>query len=37
MFESRYVIQPTEAAFESPMLQANYADCWQGLGRNFKR
>jgi len=35
MFESRYVIQPTVAALESPYLQSNYADCWQGLKRNF--
>lgn len=36
MFESRYVIEPTPAALESPHLQANYADCWQGLKRNFE-
>ena len=36
MFESRYVIQPTAAALASPHLQADYADCWQGLQRNFK-
>ncbi|TDJ60971.1 MAG: homogentisate 1,2-dioxygenase, partial [Proteobacteria bacterium] len=35
MFESRYVIQPTVAALESPYLQSNYADCWQELKRNF--
>jgi homogentisate 1,2-dioxygenase len=35
MFESRYVIQPTPAALESPCLQTGYADCWQGLTRNF--
>jgi homogentisate 1,2-dioxygenase len=36
MFESRYVIQPTRAALESPMLQSNYADCWRGLERQFE-
>ena len=36
MFESRYVIQPTPAALDSPHLQQNYADCWQGLKRNFE-
>lgn len=35
MLESRYVIQPTAAALESPHLQPDYADCWQGLTRNF--
>jgi len=35
MFESRYVIQPTAAALESPHLQTDYADCWNGLERNF--
>ena len=35
MFESRYVIQPTIAALESPFLQTDYADCWSGLRRNF--
>ncbi|MCH9672041.1 MAG: homogentisate 1,2-dioxygenase [Gammaproteobacteria bacterium] len=37
MFESRYVIQPTLAALESPHLQIDYADCWQGLQRHFQR
>ena len=36
MFESRYVIQPTAQALASPHLQADYADCWQGLQRRFK-
>ncbi|MFT4563181.1 MAG: homogentisate 1,2-dioxygenase [Gammaproteobacteria bacterium] len=35
MFESRYVMQPTNAALESPYLQTDYADCWSGLHRNF--
>ena len=36
MFESRYVIRPTRFALETPALQADYLDCWQGLKKNFK-
>ncbi len=36
MLESRYVIQPTRAALESPHLQNDYTDCWLGLKRNFE-
>ena len=35
MLESRYLIQPTRAAMESPMLQQDYRYCWQGLARKF--
>jgi len=35
MFESRYVIQPTERALAAPQLQADYASCWQGLRKHF--
>lgn len=35
MFESRYVIRPTSAAMTSPILQADYLQCWQGLKKNF--
>ena len=35
MFESRYVIRPTEAAMASPQLQQDYLQCWQGLKKNF--
>jgi homogentisate 1,2-dioxygenase len=35
MFETRYVIQPTRFALSSPMLQADYTDCWAGLERRF--
>jgi len=35
MFESRYVIRPTRFALESPQLQRNYLDCWQGLAKHF--
>jgi homogentisate 1,2-dioxygenase len=35
MFETAAVIHPTRYALESPQLQKNYADCWQGLQRHF--
>ncbi|MGQ0620736.1 MAG: homogentisate 1,2-dioxygenase [Panacagrimonas sp.] len=35
MFESRTVIRPTRQALMSPLLQADYAHCWQGLARHF--
>lgn len=35
MFESRYIIRPTKFAMESPALQKNYYECWQGLKKNF--
>ncbi|MGZ3197729.1 MAG: homogentisate 1,2-dioxygenase [Croceibacterium sp.] len=31
MFESRWVIRPTEAALKQPGLQTDYDDCWQGF------
>lgn len=36
MFESRYIIRPTRTALESPALQKDYFECWQGLKKNFK-
>jgi homogentisate 1,2-dioxygenase len=36
MFESRFVIEPTEAAMASPHLQTDYAACWDGLARHFQ-
>lgn len=33
MFESRYVIAPTQFALETPSLQRDYLNCWQGLKR----
>jgi homogentisate 1,2-dioxygenase len=36
MFETRLVIRPTQQALESPQLQRDYHDCWQGLRRNFR-
>lgn len=35
MFESRYVIHPTPYALHAPQLQADYRDCWRGLGKHF--
>lgn len=35
MFETRYVIRPTRFAMETPALQKNYFECWQGLKRFF--
>ena len=31
MFESRWVIRPTRWASETPLLQADYDDCWSGF------
>ncbi|HEX7341438.1 MAG TPA: homogentisate 1,2-dioxygenase [Rhodanobacteraceae bacterium] len=36
MFETRLVIRPTRQAMESPALQADYDQCWQGLVKHFK-
>ena len=36
MFESRSVIRPTRFAMETPALQADYFECWQGLQKNFR-
>ena len=36
MFETRAVIQPARQALESPQLQRDYNDCWQGLKKNFR-
>ena len=35
MFETRCVIRPTRYALESPQLQRDYAECWQGLKKHF--
>ncbi len=35
MFETRTVIRPTRFALESPQLQTDYAQCWQGLRSHF--
>ncbi len=36
MFETRRVIRPTRQALESPVLQADYQDCWSGLRKRFE-
>ena len=36
MFESRYVIRPTRFATETPALQADYTECWQGLKKRLR-
>lgn len=35
MFETRHVIRPTRHALQSPLLQRDYAQCWQGIGKHF--
>ena len=35
MFETRCIIRPTRFAMETPQLQRDYADCWQGLRKQF--
>lgn len=35
MFETRWVIQPTRYALDSPQRQLDYWRCWQGLKKNF--
>lgn len=35
MFESCNIMRPTPYALNSPALQQNYAQCWQGLRKNF--
>ena len=35
MFETRAVIRPTRQALESPQLQRDYHECWQGLRKHF--
>lgn len=35
MFETRTIIRPTRQALESPALQRNYYECWQGIQKHF--
>jgi homogentisate 1,2-dioxygenase len=35
MFETRYVIAPSEFARETPLRQTDYQDCWAGLQDRF--
>jgi homogentisate 1,2-dioxygenase len=37
MFETRFVIRPTEFAMETASLQKDYFECWQGLKKHFKQ
>ena len=36
MFETRYILDPTEYASNLDMIDTSYPDCWDGLERNFK-
>lgn len=35
MLESRYVIQPTQWALETPLRQRHYPRCWDGIKKQF--
>ncbi len=35
MFETRTLIRPTRLALQSPELQHNYSECWQGIRKHF--
>jgi homogentisate 1,2-dioxygenase len=35
MFETRTPLAATRQALDSPQLQANYQDCWAGIGKHF--
>ena len=35
LFETRWVLHPTRRALESPQLQHDYFECWQGLEKHF--
>ncbi len=37
MFESRYLIRPSERALAAPQRQPGYARAWQGLTRQFRK
>ena len=36
MFETHYAYRPTHFALETPMLQKNYFETWQGFKKHFK-
>ena len=36
MLESRYIIQPTRWAMETPLRQSNYIDCWKDIKKQFE-
>ena len=35
MFETRHLYRPTKFALETPALQKDYFECWQGLQKHF--
>jgi homogentisate 1,2-dioxygenase len=35
MLESRYIIQPTQWAMDTPLRQTNYIDCWKDIKKQF--
>jgi homogentisate 1,2-dioxygenase len=35
MFETRTPLAATPRASSSPQLQADYQDCWAGIGKHF--
>jgi homogentisate 1,2-dioxygenase len=35
MLETRYVLRPTPFARDTPLLQADYQDCWADLKDSF--
>ena len=37
MFESRYLIKPTQFALDAPERQMDYPAVWEGLKRHFRR
>ena len=37
MFETRWVIRPTDWAMAAPERQQDYDACWDGLGSNFRK
>jgi len=36
MFESRFVLRPTEAALKAPQLQRDYWECWKTIEKKFR-
>ncbi|HSP33731.1 MAG TPA: homogentisate 1,2-dioxygenase [Thermoanaerobaculia bacterium] len=36
MFETRFVLCPTQRALDAPQLQRDYYECWQDLQKNFR-
>jgi homogentisate 1,2-dioxygenase len=36
MLESRYIIQPTQWALETPLRQRDYIRCWDGIKKHFQ-